>query len=112
MNEPVTKAELKAELSNYATKEDLKVALSNYPTKEDLNVALSNYPTKDDLKVTLNNFHKELLEDIRDVIFEAVEVQGIKIDKAIARLDRHVAKNALEHNKFDDRIHLLEVKTT
>ncbi len=79
-------------------------------TEERLKVVLSNYPTKDDLKVTLNNFHKELLEDIRDVIFEAVEIQGIKTDKAIARLDRHIAENSLEHNKFDARIHILETK--
>lgn len=46
MERPVTRGELREELTSYPTKEDLRDALANYPTKEELDDGLAKLKTE------------------------------------------------------------------
>lgn len=99
MHQSVTKNEIKVILEDYPTKTDMKALLEEYPTKAEMKVLLEEYPTK---------------EDLRKVIFDALEITLTKSDKKfqeqLERIDRHIAQSALEHNKFDGRLHNLEAR--
>ncbi len=75
---------------------------------------MSDYVTKSELKTELaifrEDFRKELMEDFQRIVNQIIEISDKRFAENLERLDRHIAQNALEHNKFDDRMHKLEQK--
>lgn len=117
---PLTKDDLKKELSNYPTKQDLKNELSNYPTKQDLNNELNErFSTfHNALSIEMDYKFKIMREDISRDISKFTNLIFTTFDPLLKELetrrqDREIAAAQMEDtniriNDHEKRITNLE----
>lgn len=70
------------------------------------------YATRGELRLELAKFKVEIISEIRQMLFEAMELQREYFDKKFARLEgvleRHIAQTAISFTKHDARITPIE----
>lgn len=66
------------------------------------------------IKNELSHFGQTIMQDVKNLIVESFEMQKAYFDRRFDslehRFEESVSKNAIEHNKFESRIGILEKK--
>ena len=92
---PVTRAQLREELSRYPTREELREELRRYPTREELREELARFVTKDEFGLFVQTVGAQ-----HDKLWKAVEWNAGETKALRAEIEQLVHLSAQRHEEL------------